>query len=215
MVYTTVRVVLGFVINKTELLELLEIEMEGEDDNLMNYDIEKLFDDMGYDKNINLYRFPCCSESSDKLFIIGIERHKYYRQPVRCDDCKEYTVCDRCIGHTNNGYYDVCAIFEKPIEVNVRHVCPWCFHDNKQDLNGPQITSLVVDGKFQPNDYKPSDRKQCTVCTGRPNEYRCPEDYMKFHSSHFYTRLNSIQKDYGLKKSIQLYYVLNDCLSCT
>ena len=213
MVYTTLKVVLGFVINKAELLELLE--MKGEDDNLREYDIVKLFDDLDYGKNINLYRFPCCSESSNELFIIGIERHKYYRQPVRCHDCQQYTVCDRCIGHTNNGYYDVCAIFQRPIEVNVRHVCPWCFHDNKQDLNGPQTTSPIVDRRFQPNDYNHSDSKQCNVCSGRPGEFRCPKDHMKFHHSGYYNKLNSIQEDFDWKKSIELYYILNDCLSCT
>jgi len=210
MVYTTLEIIQGFVISKAELTKLLELEDEEDDD-----DIEQIFDDLGYNKNINLYSFPCCSQSRGKLFIIGRSMHKYYRQPVKCNDCKEYTVCDRCIGHTNNGYYDVCAIVERPIEVNIRHICPWCFHDNKQDLNGPQTTAPIVGQRFQSTNYDPSVRRTCDVCGGKPNEFRCPLDYMKFHNSHYYKQLMDIQKDHQLEKTIEFYYMVNDCLSCT
>ena len=82
--------------------------------------LRKLFDKLGFNKNINLYRFPCCSYLNGELFIIGMEMHKYYRSPIRCNDCETYSVCDRCIGHTNNGYYDVNSIFENPTEVDIK-----------------------------------------------------------------------------------------------
>jgi len=215
MVYTTLEVVLGFVISKDELVKLLELELEEEGDDVLDYDIEKLFDELDYGREVKLYSFPCCSDSRGQLFIIGRSVHKYYRKPIRCDDCGKYTVCDRCIGHTNNGYYDVCAIVDKPIEVNVKHICPWCFHDNGQDLGGPQTTAPVVDQRFQPTDYNPCDRKQCTVCNGFPNEFRSQEDYMKFHNSHYYSQLKKIQKDYEWEKPMKFYYMIDDCLSCT
>ncbi len=52
-------------------------------------------------------------------FIVGIEMHKYWRYGIRCDQCEKYSCCDRCIGNTNNGYYDVTAMVTSPVEVDI------------------------------------------------------------------------------------------------
>lgn len=208
MVYTTLKVVLGFIITNEELIQLLDLKL-GENESHFDYDIENLFNDLGYDRKIELYSFPCCSESRGKLFLINITMHKYYRKMIKCEKCKEYTVCDSCIGYTNNGYYDVDTIFNKPTEINVRQICPWCFHDNGCDLGGPQTTAS------QPTDYDPSIRKQCTVCNLKPDIRRSPGDYMIWKNHHMYTRLETIQKDHEFKQPIKIYHVIDDCLSCS
>src|SRR6266576_3902240 len=83
MVYTILEVVFGFVISRDEVLQLLDLELEGEDDGPIGYNIEKLFDDLGYDKDLYLYQFPCCSESEGKVFMIHRKLHKYWRKPIR------------------------------------------------------------------------------------------------------------------------------------
>jgi hypothetical protein len=203
MVYSILEVIHGFVINKEELRELLDLEDE---DDLADCNLIGLFDDefaIDFGKKINLYNFPCCSESRDQLFIIGESVHTYYRKLIRCEDCPgPRIVCDHCIGYTNNGYYDVIAILKQPVAVDVRHICSWCFHDNRQDLNGTLETAPVVDD--------PSQKRSCDVCGSLPGKYQSDSLVRVVDSI-----LMNIQKENHWKKEIQFYYMVDDCLSCT
>ncbi len=213
MVYTTVKIVLGVIITENELSKLLELESN---DDIIEYDVESMFNgDIGDAYGTKLYPFPCCSNFAGKLFIVGKKVNKYYRKPIRCDDCPKYCVCDRCIGHTNNGYYDVISMLNGPTEVNIRHMCLRCFHDNLEDLNGPLKTANLVDNCFVSTDYDQCLRKHCSVCNDMPNEYRCPQDSMEFFRKKKYEKLKAFVSDNGYQKEIKFYYVIDDCLSCS
>lgn len=209
MVYTTVSVIYGVILNRKEVMKLLEIDSEEDLD-------EFLFDDLYISQkvgsvDIKLYRFPCCSESKDEKWILGKEMHKYYRRFVeKCPDCGEYTYCDRCIGATDNGYYPVIEIFNQPIEVDIRHLCFNCFHDNRKDMGYRYTTAKIVNNRFLRDDYNPELIKRCEVCNIKSeNIYRSPQDFMKFTYDFINRKLNT----YG--KNPKFYYMLNDCISCT
>lgn len=229
MVYTTLDLILGFVMTKEELIELLDLtpkpssnDTDGEE--LFVDEDGNTYSDIHFDvlftetfgHKLQLYKFVCCSESAYKLFIIGFQMHRYYRKPIKCEKCFDKCwLCDKCIGHTNNGFYDVDAISNRPVEANIRHICPWCFHDNKKDLGGPKETASVVDSRFVTGKFDYQHWMQCDVCNGRQDEYRCPQEFMEWHNQGYYNSLNSFQTGNHLSKPIKFYYMVNDCLSCS
>ena len=211
MVYQTLKIVLGFVVSKQQLSELLDIPKE---EMLMNNDqfSSSLHDAFNVDSNVKVYGYPCCSPLSDKKWIIGIEMHKYYRKLTNCKDCGEYSTCDTCIGFTNNGYYNIIQIFEKITKVNLRNICFSCFHDNKEDMELPIKTTEIVNGRFVPTELS---NKQCNCCGFTNSSFRNPRDHLEFSYDHLFRKLNVINSNVEKNRPIKLYYVINDCLSCT
>ena len=209
MVYFTLKVVLGVVLTKDELKMIIGEQFFDEN---YCYDFNDFKID-GLPKKIELFRFPCCSDSAKKLFILGHTMHTYYRKYIRCDQCPEYCVCDTCIGNTNNGYYNVREILSNPTEVNIRNVCLYCYSDNKLDLGGPITTCTIINDRFQ----KPISedlRIKCSTCNNLPNEFRCPSDFLKW-CNHNCSQISKFLNNYKINKEVKLYYSLDDCLSCT
>lgn len=106
---------------------------------------------------ITLYR----SYSPDeKHFIIGSTVMEYKRLPVECDECKEHTSCNICLGQTTNGYYNVSRLSKSFVEVENAHICEWCSSDKrtegrcnvckykKLESQGMRLVKFGLDGRL-------------------------------------------------------------------
>lgn len=82
--------------------------------------------------NYNIYRCPYCSGLQNK-FILGTLVKSYHRLKIKCDECEKYTSCDKCLGMTENGYYDVETISENVVQLPNECVCFACGNDKKCD----------------------------------------------------------------------------------
>lgn len=219
MVFTTLDLVLGFTTSKEELIKLLNLPQGAELDEYFLTDIlQNLFKDRsGGRSQIAVHQFVCCSKSQGEIYVVGFPLHKYYRQVTHCEKCPgPRTVCDDCIGMTNNGHYDIQDIADGPVKGNIRHICLNCFHDNKRDLMSPQETCKIVENRYVPdsNVYDEKSRLKCTVCGILPSEFLKPEDHLeKFVGQ--YSSVKKILTKCGLRKDIAFYYIIDDCLSCT
>lgn len=201
MVYFTLQVVLGVEVSREELEEITDVDECG-------YVEESELAD-----NITVFQFPCCSKNNGVKYIIGESLHKYYRKHTRCDKCEKYTVCDTCIGQTNNGYYDVDAIFSGPVEANIHHICLHCFADNKKDLGGLKEDLPIVDDRcVGPQD--PPGLQTCDVCGLKPDWRFTPESMLKRFDRR-YQRIANFLKEEKLTRKIAFYLMVDDCLSCT
>ena len=79
------------------------------------------------------FDFPCCSKLNDVKAIYGWKAKSYHRRMHRCKNCDKYSVCDKCICSTENGFYDVNKIIDEPVEVNPKHLCENCDHDHRYE----------------------------------------------------------------------------------
>lgn len=207
MVYTELTIVIGAVVSFEDLKNIFEVEDP--------YELDSIHDELN-DK-MELLSFNCCSKSANKLFIIGYTLHTYYRNYVRCEDCGERTVCDKCIGHTNNGYYDVQSILDGPTEVPIRNVCFNCFADNCVDMKARSETVQIVDNRyvFANGDEKHAndDALACKVCNNKFEGYKNPTDTLK--QNYKYQIISKFLNTNNVESEPKLYYLVNDCLSCT
>lgn len=151
-------------------------------------------------KKARVFKFPCCSESGGEKFLVGYRLHTYYH------------TCDQ-LGMTNNGAYDVRAILNKPVKINMRHICLHCFHDNRRDLGGPTQTAPYdyEEHMFLNHTAPVKPRKKCRVCRYKPTKYRSPRDFMAFHNSQYARGLKGLKK----KPHLRFWYMIDDCTSCT
>lgn len=166
MVYHQLFIVKGVVVTVEELRTFL-LKHDEEAKDLEVYDLISLYEESDIKfqgQSIDIFPFPCCSENNNKLFIIEVKVHTYYRKHVKCYQCDENSVCDYCIGETNNGQYDVQAILDGPVSIVPSTVCDSCGADNKGPfkkcnvcyrnykestmyLKFPTDISVLVDGK--------------------------------------------------------------------
>jgi len=200
MVYTKLFIVVGVIVSKSEIKSMLKITNT---DDIPYYYIHD---------DIEIFRFQCCSDSSNKKFLIGIKLHTYYRKYINCNNCGANSVCDKCIGYTNNGYYDVQTILNQPTKVNIRNVCMNCYADTKHDLGSREQTCEIVNNLFI-DDGEDAYKRKCKVCNCTPSGYRSPEDTLEFHCSE-YSRVKKYVKN-SINRTPKLYYMIDDCLSCT
>ena len=161
MVYTEVIIVLGIKLTEEEAHDLFEITEE-------DYPVvrTKL---LRCRKYVKIFEIPNEHEDGPRKYILGLKVHKYYHKVgFRCDKCEKYSLCDNCIGQTNNGVYDVRAMVTDSVEVNLRHVCLNCFADNKKDLGGRTEDIPIVGGKFAYMD-KVEGLERCNTCGYKPD----------------------------------------------
>ncbi len=158
---------------------------------------------------IKLHLFYCFSNSAEKLFIVGITINKYYRQFIRCNHCDQ-ELSDRCIGYTNNGYYDVLSMFDNPSEVIVEKLCVNYFHDNKSELK----TNVIIGGDLVLPVFNCSKIKYCEICKHSPNNFISVENYMKLNMNSECQKLYNFKSKKVFSQLIKFYYVI-DCCLCT
>lgn len=211
MVYTELIIVAGIVVNKNEIspeADYVGIEID-EDGYVQNTEFN--------DKRMEVFSFPCCSKSQNEKYIIGFKLHTYYHKVVKCGDCDRNSCCDTCIGETNNGNYDVEKILDGPVEVNIRHLCLYCFSDNKVDLGAPLKTCKLNENCFDEAEMKENKKKSlfCKTCNRKPDERYSPEECL----SKFGTYKLQLKKEFKgttlENKPVKFYYMVNDCISCT
>ena len=134
MVYTRVLIVQGIPLTREQIEKFIEI---GEDDEVG----DKFYDELieGFEKNLRgypglrLFSFPCCSESNGKMFILGYELNSFSRRFIQCSKCEEFSLCERCIGETVYGFYDVQKILDFPQEIPKEKICSMCYSDKCVD----------------------------------------------------------------------------------
>lgn len=138
MVFTELEIIEGVIITLEEIIKFLKEmgkEIPSGEGNPSPYDCCDLANSLLEENRgtIKIFPFECCSESSGKLYILGIKQGTYHRKVHRCKNCDEYSVCDKCIGSTSNGFYNVIKISEEPVEVNPKYICSSCFHDHRYE----------------------------------------------------------------------------------
>jgi hypothetical protein len=198
MVYSKLYIVIGTVLTREEILKSGMLELI--DDNIS----DEMLDDENWriDSNgrgfiLKLYRFPCCSKSTEKLYILGRRLYSYVRYHIRCEKCSKYSLCDTCIGSTRNGIYDVGKILHTPTECPRENVCMHCYNDNRKEFD------------------------TCKECNSRKN-WNNRFDHgqeEKMENMYEYEMIQKVLKDADVEnykdKHIGFYYMLDDCLSCT
>lgn len=134
---------------------------------------------------IRLFSWPCCTKISD-VYFLGVITKKYNRLRVRCNKCEKYSLCDTCIGQTENGFFDVSKILNTVFIVDDSHICQWCFNDKKEDV------------------------QQCKFC----NYDKLIKAGMYLRQHNF--RDERLEKWFNDSKlPTNFIYMLDDCLSCT
>lgn len=112
-----------------------------------------------YPGNLEIYRFPCCTENEDS-FIFGECIKSFDRIVIKCDKCpNQYICCDKCIGYTTNGYYDVVKILNEPViakKEDVEDIDPTSFYINK-------FSKKILDKTFDTEFYYLLN--DCLSCT--------------------------------------------------
>jgi hypothetical protein len=206
MVYFTFELFAGIVVTKEELIEK---GVTFDEDNDMNREQQIIHSASG--SGLSIYTFPCCSKSRAKIYIIGRKVHVYYRKYTKCGQCDKYSVCDTCIGETNNGNYNVDKILDEPVKVNMNHICYYCFSDNRKHLGYPTINVPVVDGMCVISKDHPI--VPCNTCGRKPDRRFNAEQ--TFEKSLTYRNIHGFSKVFFPDKKINIYYTLDDCLSCT
>ena len=207
MVYTQLWIVYGVELDAKEVFSIFAPEKtELDEDEQLNELCTKMH------KDVEAFRFPCCSDSSNKKIILGVKMHTYYRKYIRCDNCETHSVCDTCIGNTNNGLYDVDKIFSDSAKCNPRHICQNCNADNKIDLGGKLVTEPLVNGKHV--EEKNNGCIKCSTCNSTPSKFVSPMDAHKSRLSHFNREIAKLLKKGKISKEFYFYYMIDDCLSC-
>ncbi|BCS82698.1 hypothetical protein QLL95_gp0209 [Cotonvirus japonicus] len=144
MVYNKIIIIEGYSLKIDELVDFLELQREisqwslpkdykSDTKNLNKEEkIEWIKQNGIYsDKysNIEIFQPRCCSKSED--YIVGRKIKTYHRISVKCNDCDKYFCCDKCIGLTENGFYDVETILNEVKPIKKNHICKICHNDNK------------------------------------------------------------------------------------
>lgn len=149
------------------------------DDNIHQFNLDiKMF------QGIQIYTPRCCSKN--KKYIIGFIMRTIRRIGVKCHtECGETYCCDRCIGETTDGWFDVDRILDSVVEIPDVDICTFC----KKITNGD--------------------------ITDNTNKCNCNEKFMISHVSRtslvFDKRIVPFFGDFEYGN----YLWLDDCLYCT
>ena len=115
-----------------ESLDLYEHdEQDPDDDDLYTF----LSDHFNRHRWPKLWTPPCCASQKGQSFVVGTLVSKIPRLTVKCDECGEYTCCERCLGATVNGVYDINAMFNDFQHVPSAEICRKCHYD-RCDVDG-------------------------------------------------------------------------------
>jgi len=147
--------------------------------------------------NVKLYPFRCCSKLVNKKLVIGVELVCYARKKMsmrwgknpNCEDCDEYDCCDRCIGETINGFYDVSKMLDSEVTIPIEEFCGHC------------------------NQHKQTVAKKCPLCLHKNRSF--DEERLKALRSTITEQIKSeLGQSLPVSAKFQVYGVLDDCLSC-
>jgi hypothetical protein len=207
MCWNKIYIVLGVPMNLKEVVsELFDREVTDDDDCEWYTQVVDTISRGLNTKVITISRLPD-NHVSQPRYIKGVVLAAYDRMHTKCDDCEEYS-CDKCIGISNNGFYDVTTILENPYQlVNLNHMCYNCYHDNKMDLGYIDEDTKVINRICQvDNDRVTQKCKNCNRCI----DLRfCAKTILK--KDYIYEEV----KEFCGKQEPKLYYIIDDCLCCS
>ena len=134
-----------------------------------------------------VFFYPCCSNLNQNRFILGYEIRRYHRYLSTCDKCpKRFQVCDECFNKTENGSYDMQHIFDNVVTLDADNVCRFCFSDNREKIG---YSCKVCN-------YPQGNKTQTHPALARA--YRVIKKFIPVD-----------------QKSIKIYLLMDDCISCT
>ena len=191
MVYSNIVLIRGVCLNKKQMVKFVnqiykylnkDIVVKNNDD-VFDY-LHKVNSLIARFYGLKIYQPVCCS--TNKKYIIGMSMKKIERIYVRCDaNCDKYTLCDRCVGETSIGWFDVVRIHNSIVEVSDDNMCMWC----------KNIT----------------DEEICDAS----HSCECSDKFTDTHSlimkKSFDKRIKTYLEEYEMKN----YLWIDDCLSCT
>ena len=201
MVFNCIFMIKGILLDTNKLYQFLEFlnneqfsieefkKYENADDEYIFWDlideINKYIKRFG---RIQIYRMKrCCSDIKTHTYVLGKISKTYYRINAICDNCPKYACCKRCLGLTDNGYYDIYEIFNNVTRVPDNQVCKICYHDKKEN-------------------------NECKFCNFEMYQYQgVREREPRFEKSIFDSR---VDKFFNVD-DIKYYLLLDDCTSCT
>jgi hypothetical protein len=211
MVYTHIHIVVGQIFTFDEIEDITGLDMTS---NTKYYCSEFKVGK----RKLDMIIYPCCSDLGSECFILGRVVKIYNRTNKKCgihmcektvkgkcvcdspyssipNICGNYYICKSCLGDTENGYYDVEGILNNAVEINFKHICNECNHDNRKNI------------------YTKS--RSCSLCKTKMNTVQNISDNKSYKSVH-----KDIRKFIGKYKKnytpyVKFYYMLDDCLACT
>lgn len=189
MVFTKVLIIKGYKLSKNELKDFLK-SIYNEKSIRSKYGLVDCiadFNENAEKKRLlhQIFHPHCCS--TGKYYVFGVCVQTYYRVCVRCDKCNEFSLCDKCIGYTSNGNYDVENILDNFTKIDSNHICKYCHNDNR--------------GSFT----------KCKFCN-----FKVKDNGNKDVESLFDKCFNDkVYKMFKKEKTLEYFYALDDCLSCT
>lgn len=233
MVYTSVTICYGLCFTKKQLIDIYQKNPSSfveKDDDSYYIDIMNEFD-LDHINNV------CCLKDEEQNFFVYVPIRVYDRTenmsnftrrrkglPV-CNDCDEDFMCETCLGMTENGYYNVEKLRKEP--TICENFCFYCGHDNKakdvlkennkcEKCNEQIMTSLysrcvleIIQNKnygtlidFIDNDTKESVKKLAS------SKY-----YLEMEKAKI--KIIQFKEKYDLNEKGKLYYMIDDCFSCT
>lgn len=98
--------------------------------------------------NIQLYYWSCCTIFKD-LYIVGRNVKSYDQLSIKCDNCTSSSPCVKCLGQTNNGYYDIETISKNIVTIDEKQICKWCYNDHREishNCHFCHCDALIVNG---------------------------------------------------------------------
>lgn len=127
MVYTNIQLLYGIHLNTIQIKNMIYNINNSIDFDEDDY-CEQISDFFANKQIATLLHAPCCSEHD--TWYLGKVLHKYFRTNITCEQCEQYTCCDKCFGQTYNGYYNVINMMDD-VSI-VTDICDHCLHH----LNG-------------------------------------------------------------------------------
>jgi hypothetical protein len=101
--------------------------------------------------DIKIFTVTCCSDTTD--VVVGISLRKLYRLKMRCENCSEYTLCNKCFTTTEQGNIDYKKTYNFGI-CPAENVCYHC-HSHNDDESRKETNGTCRTCKRELTPYEP------------------------------------------------------------
>lgn len=150
MVATYVEIIFGIKLTDKEACKiLLDMSEKEYDRHRDEEDLDSVFANFADFKYIKLKRdfdvftCICCSDTTD--VIVGVSLRKIYRLFKRCDNCKEYSLCEECFNSTEQGSIDFHETYSFKYKLEPHEVCNYCNSYNKNGKEGDKCRTCLAE----------------------------------------------------------------------